>query len=362
MFGRETARRRHGPARYPRARRRGWPSRLILLAPLIWVLSGCYGKQALRQPVTVDEIAADIEQIRTDQSNINRDIEQIEVQLAQQAELIRNLQTENQYLYEEMGQRLSGIDAKLQDAIGRTSGYSSSSGPYWSGSGTMGQDGDPASGRGVGGSGVPGSTAPGGATSGNERERVSAFSDDDWRGDSRTSSESETDRDRNAAGVGSGPLTDSGIPAPEAPAPSGIDPASQGVDSGAGAPEDVQAKRVYDQSYLDYSRGNYSLAILGFSEFLRRSPHSDLSDNAQYWIAECYYAQADYRQASAEYRKVVDNYPRTDRVAGALLKTGFCALQLDRTAEARSYLSEVTERFPESEEARVARDKLRTMQ
>ncbi len=146
-----------------------------------------------------------------------------------------------------------------------------------------------------------------------------------------------------------------GTSVPGADGAAGVDdPASGGEIS------ESDAKRLYDQAYKDLTRGNYSLALLGFREYLRRSPASDLADNAQYWTGECYYAQRDYDPAIQEFLKVQKDYPQGDKVPAALLKTGFSFLQMEDRASARRYLNQVVEQFPNSEEAVSARNKLRS--
>ncbi|MEZ4655791.1 MAG: tol-pal system protein YbgF [Candidatus Eisenbacteria bacterium] len=264
----------------------------------------------------------------------------MEQRLATQAEVIQKLQTENQYLYQELDAKLSAIDAKLQDAMGRSTGYGSS-GPYWSGSApdvSRSPYADPGrppyadSGR----SGVPSDDA-GTYTAPSEpytAENPSESEAADWSDSSNAGAASGDERSQDG-------LTAADL---------------------EGMPPETQAKRVYEQAYLDLTRGNYSLAILGFGEYLRRAETSDLADNAQYWIGECYYAQGDYRQAVVEFQKVVDRYPNADKVAGALLKIGFSEIRLGDKDDARTALSEVIQRFPNGEEAKLARDKLRSIE
>jgi TolA-binding protein len=62
----------------------------------------------------------------------------------------------------------------------------------------------------------------------------------------------------------------------------------------AGPPTDLRPgteatpRDLYQAAYLDFSRGNYALAIGGFREFVRRHPDDEVADNAQYWIGEAY--------------------------------------------------------------------------
>jgi tol-pal system protein YbgF len=115
---------------------------------------------------------------------------------------------------------------------------------------------------------------------------------------------------------------------------------------------------LYDAAYQDLTRGNHGLAIMGFQEVIAKFPDSELADNAQYWIGESYYAQKNYKQALQEFKKTLDTYPKGDKVAAALLKSGLCLLQLGDKQGARSTYQKLVERFPQSEEARLARTKL----
>jgi tol-pal system protein YbgF len=132
------------------------------------------------------------------------------------------------------------------------------------------------------------------------------------------------------------------------------------VDAGvASATESGDTPRaLYDAAYQDLSRGNHELALMGFQEVLSRYPSSELADNAQYWIGEVYYDQKDYAAALEQFRKVEENYPTGDKVPASLLKIGKSLRELGQTAEARRALQSLVERFPSTEEARLARDML----
>ncbi|MBD3161829.1 MAG: tol-pal system protein YbgF [Candidatus Eisenbacteria bacterium] len=131
------------------------------------------------------------------------------------------------------------------------------------------------------------------------------------------------------------------------------------------APEEelspIERKAIYDNAYLDLNRGNYRLALLGFREYLQKSPDSDLSDNAQYWIGECSYAQQEYRTAIEEFREVERRFPRGDKVPAALLKIAYSYLQLGDREAARDTLRDLMNRYPTTEEAEQARQKIRTL-
>ena len=123
----------------------------------------------------------------------------------------------------------------------------------------------------------------------------------------------------------------------------------------------VTPRALYDAAYQDLTRGNHGLAILGFQEVLTKFPQSELADNAQYWIGECYYAQKDYARALVEFRKTIEAYPQGDKVAAALLKAGLCEAQTGDKQAARATLEELQRRFPQSEEARLAGQKIQEL-
>jgi tol-pal system protein YbgF len=135
-------------------------------------------------------------------------------------------------------------------------------------------------------------------------------------------------------------------------------PAAPATDSTAAA---LSPRAVYDAAYQDLTRGNHGLAILGFQEVIAKFPTSELADNAQYWIGESYYAQKDFKQALQEFQKTASTYPQGDKVPAAMLKTALCLQQLGDKPAARSTLQSLVTRYPQSEEARLARTKIQEL-
>ena len=139
---------------------------------------------------------------------------------------------------------------------------------------------------------------------------------------------------------------------------------------GALPPQDL-----YQASYIDFSKGNYMPAIDGFREFLRRYPDHTQASNAQYWIGEGYAALAQQhtnagqteratellQRAVQEFRKVVANYPRGDRAPTALYKEALTLVELKQPALAQARLQYLVDNFPQSEEAPLARERLKNL-
>jgi len=155
-----------------------------------------------------------------------------------------------------------------------------------------------------------------------------------------------------APGMGSGPADSGGFPPPmSGRGVTGVPP--------EGAPDPQTTPRsLYDAAYQDLTRGNHGLALMGFEEVLTQFPDSELADNAQYWIGETYYDQADYEKSLEEFRKVALNFPTGDKVPAALLKAGFSLQALGFKQDACEAYRDLVDRFPGSEEARLAMTRL----
>lgn len=134
----------------------------------------------------------------------------------------------------------------------------------------------------------------------------------------------------------------------------------------------LQPQDIYQAAYLDFSKGSYMLAIAGFREFLRRFHDHELAGNAQYWIGEAYYSMARahanqnqpdrareaLEQAVTEFRRVVVNYPRGEKVPAALFKEALTLIELKQPGLAQARLQYLIDNFPQAEETPLARDRL----
>jgi tol-pal system protein YbgF len=115
-----------------------------------------------------------------------------------------------------------------------------------------------------------------------------------------------------------------------------------------------QAKQAFDQGDSDTARNK-------FRELLERYPKSERADNAQFWIGEIYYREKWYEKAILEYQKVIENYPKGNKVPAALLKQGFAFLNLGDKTNSRIILQELIKKYPQTNEAKIAQDKLKDL-
>ncbi|MGH7858905.1 MAG: tol-pal system protein YbgF [Candidatus Binatia bacterium] len=150
----------------------------------------------------------------------------------------------------------------------------------------------------------------------------------------------------------SGTLGEGGPPAMGPGAP---DLVGRGLEAETSAPG---ATPEYREAVELLRRGSYQEAIPRFREFLRRSPKSDLADNAQYWIGEAYYGMRDYNRAILEFNEVLLRYPKGDKVPAALLRQAFAFADLGDKVDARLVLQKLVSEHGGTPEAEQGRQKL----
>jgi tol-pal system protein YbgF len=120
----------------------------------------------------------------------------------------------------------------------------------------------------------------------------------------------------------------------------------------------TRAGDLYKDAYETYQKGDYEGARRKFEAFLKQYPNTELSDNAQFWIGETYYGKKDYEKAILEYEKAIAKYPEGDKVPAALLKQALAFLELGDKTNGRNLLKRVIERYPQSEQADMAKKRL----
>lgn len=117
----------------------------------------------------------------------------------------------------------------------------------------------------------------------------------------------------------------------------------------------VAAKQAFDQGDFETARSAFELIIKDF-------PKSEHADNAQFWIGEIYYREKWYEKAILEYQKVIENYPKGNKVPASLLKQGFAFISLGDKANSRLILKELSQKYPKTNEGKIALQKLKELQ
>lgn len=121
----------------------------------------------------------------------------------------------------------------------------------------------------------------------------------------------------------------------------------------------LSPQEVYNLARSDYLKGNYELAMEGFSIYIDHFPESPLADNAMYWIGECYFSQKEFEEAIVQFNQLILRYPDGDKIPAAYLKKGISLTELDKKEEALAVFRLLITKFPLEEETRIAQQKIK---
>ncbi|MEO7774975.1 MAG: tol-pal system protein YbgF [Steroidobacteraceae bacterium] len=114
----------------------------------------------------------------------------------------------------------------------------------------------------------------------------------------------------------------------------------------------------YNRAFDLLKAADFTGAIAEFTRTAAAYPQGSLADNTQYWLGEAYYVTRDYDNANAAFQRVLTRWPDSRKAPDALLKMGLTQLEQKRPGAARSTLRQVTERYPGSDAARIAGERL----
>jgi tol-pal system protein YbgF len=143
-----------------------------------------------------------------------------------------------------------------------------------------------------------------------------------------------------------------------APSTAGTVPTSGGAAPSGPAPS---ADTLYSNGLRDITSGKYELARQEFQDYLKYYGDTDLASNAQFYLGEIAYTQKNYDQAVTEFDKVLNNYPKSFKLAPARLRKGMALIDLGQKTAGVRELREVVKRYPGTDEERRARAKLKEL-
>jgi len=122
----------------------------------------------------------------------------------------------------------------------------------------------------------------------------------------------------------------------------------------AGIPDcTTTSEALYNKAFYLFQTRHYDQARKAFEQ--HRQLHTDqLSDNAQFWIGECYFMQQDYEQAHTAFQQLLTDFPQSNKIADTLLSVGLCLNRLNQREGAVQKWIMVVEKYPDSTAAAYA--------
>lgn len=116
--------------------------------------------------------------------------------------------------------------------------------------------------------------------------------------------------------------------------------------------------KIYNEAYNAFLNNNFDGAATGFKSYLAKFPAGETAEGACFYLGESLYLKEHWQDSALAYANVLEKFPRSPRVPAARLKYAMAILKLpeDKSAEALKYLQSVVKEFPQSQEARLAKD------
>jgi len=118
---------------------------------------------------------------------------------------------------------------------------------------------------------------------------------------------------------------------------------------------------LYNNALRDYNAGKNDLATQEFSDYVRFYPTTDLAGNAYFYLAEINFKQANYQAAVNNYEQVLQNFPTGNKAPSSDLKKALALIELGQKDDGIAELRHVVQRYPRTNEALQARERLRKL-
>ncbi|AOY01046.1 tol-pal system protein YbgF [Jeongeupia sp. USM3] len=104
--------------------------------------------------------------------------------------------------------------------------------------------------------------------------------------------------------------------------------------------------------------GKHKDAVAALKQFVTANPGDPNVPTAQYWMGNSYTALKDYKNARFAYAEIVNKAPDHALAPDALFGLAVCANAQGNKKEARGFLLQLIEKYPQSEKAETAKKAL----
>jgi len=121
-------------------------------------------------------------------------------------------------------------------------------------------------------------------------------------------------------------------------------------------PADEQSQ--YDRALEQLRARDYAGAVDSLRSLAAAYPNGAMADNTQYWLGEAYYVTQEFDHAAAAFQRVLTDFPNSRKAPDALLKLAYTQLEQGNAAAGRANLQQVIDKYPGTESARLATDRL----
>jgi tol-pal system protein YbgF len=114
------------------------------------------------------------------------------------------------------------------------------------------------------------------------------------------------------------------------------------------------AQGLYDKAMTQYEWGDYDRAMAAFEQFLALYSASDLADDAQYMLGQCYVQLERYDDAIFAFYTAAYKYPRSNRADDALIALAGSLYRQDYMPQTLDTYEQLVKKYPRSKHAAYA--------
>jgi len=132
----------------------------------------------------------------------------------------------------------------------------------------------------------------------------------------------------------------------------GTDPGSR-----TGSMPVPSAEEIHRQTYLDFSRMEYQIALDESQAFLENYPDHPLGQEVRFVRGECFMELGKHFDALKEFSVVLQDYPRGKKVPASLLRMADCYDAIGDRGLSAGVVRRLVREYPASEEAAVAKER-----
>jgi tol-pal system protein YbgF len=116
--------------------------------------------------------------------------------------------------------------------------------------------------------------------------------------------------------------------------------------------------RAYNAAFDQFRNSQFATAANAFSLFLTQYPQSAYATLARFWLGNALFASRDFKGAIASHQVFIKTYADHAKVPDAMVTIGNSQIELGDKVGARKTLREVLDKYPESQAAQNAKDRL----
>ncbi|ODV40915.1 Tol system periplasmic component YbgF [Cupriavidus sp. UYMMa02A] len=120
-------------------------------------------------------------------------------------------------------------------------------------------------------------------------------------------------------------------------------------------------KPEYDAALKQFQAGDFKTAGNAFAAFIKKYPQSPYLPLAQYWLGNSLYAQRDYKGSTTVLQNMLQANPAHPKAPDAMIAIANNQLESGQKAAARKTLEQVVAKYPGTEGAQAASNRLKTL-